>query len=66
MELALSIISCVAAVGSLIVAIISLFKTNANNKEINKLKAKNVVLTTENNEGIIIGLNSGDIKNEKK
>ena len=61
----ISIISCIAAVGSLIVAIISLLKSNDARKEIRKLKAKNIDIETKDNSGVIIGVNAGEVKNEK-
>ncbi len=69
MELIISIISCVAAIGSLIVAIISLVKERKNTKEINILKktycGNSFVQEIETNSGINVGINGGII-NEKK
>lgn len=65
MELIISIISCIATVGSLIIAVISLIKSNKTQKELSEYKHNKVTQQVKDNTGINVGFNGGVI-NEKK
>ena len=65
MELIISIISCIATVGSLIIAVVSLIKSNKTQKELSEYKHNKVTQQVKDNTGINVGFNGGVI-NEKK
>ena len=68
METAISIVSCLTGVGSLIVAIIALIRENKTKKEVTFLKniyeKNSIIQNINNNSGINVGINGGTI-NEK-